>query len=103
MARLGVELPQQIRRMISEIERGGLEVGMRPEGFEPVLRSLTRLANRIVLGVIAAAFINGLAVLLSVYQPPGWSRWAGIAFAFGFIVAALLGLYLAWTILRSSR
>jgi ubiquinone biosynthesis protein len=101
MARLGVELPHHIRRIAGEIERGEVEVGVRPEGFEPIIERLTRLANRIVLGVIAAAFINGLAVLVSVYQPPGWGRWAGFAFAFGFIVAAAIGLYLAWTILRS--
>jgi len=36
-------------------------------------------------GLIAAAFINGLAVLLSVYRPPSWDRWAWIFFAFGFL------------------
>ena len=40
-------------------------------------------------------------MLLSVYHPPGWERWAWAAFAFGFGCALLLGLYLAWSILRS--
>jgi hypothetical protein len=73
---------------------------MRPEGFDPVINRLERIANRIVLGVIAAAFINGLAVLVSVYRPPAWERWAWLVFAFGFSCALLLGGYLAWTILR---
>ena len=68
--------------------------------FDPVIDRLERIANRIVLGVIAAAFINGLAVLMSVYKPPGWERWAWIVFAFGFLCALMLGIYLAWTILR---
>jgi hypothetical protein len=51
--------------------------------------------------VIAGAFINGLAVLLSVYHPPALERWAWAAFAFGFGCALLLGIYLAWSILRS--
>src|SRR5579875_436895 len=101
--RLGMEMPEQLRRMIAEIERGGLEVGMRPEGFEPVIQRLERLANRIVLGIITAAFVIGLAVLLAVYPPPGWQRWAGFVFATGFAVAAVLGVYLAWSILRSGR
>jgi ubiquinone biosynthesis protein len=101
LARLGVEMPQQFRRLILDIERGGLEIGMRPQGFEPVIRRLEQLANRVVFGVLAAAFIVGLAVLLSVYHPPGWERWASLFFAFGFFVAAALGLYLAWSILRS--
>lgn len=99
-AKLGVELPQQLRRIVGAAEDGNLEIGMRPEGFDPVIDRLERIANRIVLGVIAAAFINGLAVLVSVYSPPGWERWAWVVFAFGFLCALLLGTYLAWTILR---
>ncbi len=103
MARLGVELPEQLRRVIGEVERGGLEVGMRPEGFEPLVARLERLGNRIILGIVAAAFVNGLAVLISVYKPPGWDQWAGVVFGTGFIFAAILGVYLAWSILRSGR
>ena len=99
--RLGTELPGQLRRLLGEIERGGLEVGMRPEGFEPLVRRFERLGNRIVLGIIAAAFINGLAVLMSVYHPPGWQSWVGFVFGGGLLLAALLGFYLAWTIWRS--
>ena len=100
-ARLGTELPGQLRRLLSEIERGGLEVGMRPEGFEPLVRRFERLGNRIVLGILAAAFVNGLAVLMSVYHPPGWQWWVGVAFGGGLLLAAALGIYLAWTIWRS--
>ena len=100
-ARLGTELPTQLRRLMGEIERGSVEVGMRPEGFEPLVRRFEQLANRIVLGIIAAAFINGLAILMSVYHPPGWQAWVGAVFAVGFVVAVALGAYLAWAILRS--
>lgn len=103
MAQLATELPHQLRRMGSEIERGNLEIGVRPEGFAPLINRLEQLANRVVLGIIAAAFINGLAVLMSVYHPPGWDQWAGAVFAFGFVVAAGLGIYLVWTIAHSGR
>ena len=100
LAKLGVEMPQHFRRIVNAAEDGNLQIGMRPEGFDPVINRLERIANRIVLGVIAAAFINGLAVLLSVYRPPGWERWAWVVFAFGFACALLLGVYLGWSILR---
>ena len=100
LAKLGVDMPKHFRRIVSATEDGNLQIGMRPEGFDPVINRLERIANRIVLGVIAAAFINGLAVLLSVYKPPGWERWAWVVFAFGFACALLLGVYLAWAILR---
>ena len=100
LAKLGVEMPQHLRRIVSAVENGNLQIGMRPEGFDPVIDRLEKIANRIVLGVIAAAFINGLAVLVSVYSPPGWERWGWIVFAFGFLCALLMGIYLAWSILR---
>ena len=103
IAWLSAEVPQQLRRIVGEIERSGFEFRMRPESFEPLITRLERIANRIVLGILAAAFIVGLATLLSVYRPPGWERWAGVMFAAGFFFALVLGVYLAWSILRSGR
>ena len=100
LAKLGAQMPQHLRRVVNAAENGNLQIGMRPEGFDPVIDRLEKIANRIVLGVIAAAFINGLAVLVSVYRPPGWERWGWAVFAFGFLCALLLGVYLAWNILR---
>ena len=102
-AQLWVELPQQLRRIAGEIERGSVEVGVHPEGFEPMLKRLERLTNRLVLGVIVAAFIGGTAVLMAAYHPPGWERLMAPFFLFGLAVATSLGGYLAWTILRSGR
>ncbi len=102
-AELGVELPRQLRRLVRELERGELQFGMRPEGFEPLMGRLERLANRLVLGMLASAFIVGLAVLMAAFHPPGTERLVGPAFGLGFVAAALLGAYLAWTILRSGR
>lgn len=100
---LGVELPQQVRRLLSELERGTLKVSVQPAGVEPTLKRFETIANRIVLGVIAAAFINGLAILMSVYHPVAWGWWIGTFFAIGFVLAAGLGVYLAWSILRSKH
>lgn len=47
---------------------------MRPESFELLAKRLELIANRIVLGILAAAFIALLATLLSVYRPPGWEH-----------------------------
>jgi ubiquinone biosynthesis protein len=102
-AQLGMDLPRQMQRVMGELERGGIEVGMRPEGFEPVIRRFERLANRIAMSILAGAFVVGLAVLMTVYHPPGWEGWAGPLFGCGFLLAAALGAYLAWAILRSGR
>ncbi len=100
---LGIELPQQLRRLLGELERGSLEFGMQPRGFEPLLTRFERLVNRIVLSILTAAFITGLAILMAFYHPPGWEQWTGSFFGFGFILASVLGIYLAWSIFRSGR
>lgn len=102
-ARVSAEMPQQLHRIVSAAENGNLQIGMRPEGFDPVIRRVEKIANRIVLGVLAAAFINGLAVLASVYRPPAWESWAWVVFAFGFLCALSIGMYLALSILRSRQ
>jgi ubiquinone biosynthesis protein len=101
-ARLAVDLPQQLRRLITLVERGSLQVGVRQTDLEPLVVRLEQLVNRLVLGIIAAAFIIGLAVLMAVYHP-NWEQWAGPTFALGFGIAAALGLYLAWVILHGRR
>lgn len=102
-ARLGISLPIELRWLLADLQRGGLEVAARPVGTAPLLRRAEQLVNRIVFGIIAAAFINGLAMLMAVYHPPGWEQWRGAFSAFGFVAATVLGVYLAWSILRSGH
>ena len=100
-AELGAALPRQVRRLAAQLERGTLEVAVRPVEIEPLLRRAECLVNRLVLGVLASAFIVGLAVLLAVYRPGEGLGWAGAFFAVGFVLALALGAYLAWSIVRA--
>jgi len=102
LARLGVELPQQVRRLLSSLERGDTEIAIRPSGFDPLLRRLERIANRIVLGIVAAAFVVALAVLVSAYHVRS-DPLTGAILIVGFVLASVLGIYVAWSILRSGR
>ena len=97
------ELPGHARRIIGLLERGTLEIYTRPAGYDGIMKTFEALTNRLSLSIVAAAFVNALAVLMVVYHPLGWERWAGAAFGFGFAVAAVLGTYLAWAMLRARR
>jgi ubiquinone biosynthesis protein len=102
LARLGVELPQQLRRLLSSLERGDTEIAVRPSGVDPLVRRLERTANRVVLGIVAAAFVVALAILLSAYHVRSDPQ-IGAVLIVGFILASVLGIYVAWGILRSGR
>jgi len=102
VARLGVEAPQQARRLLGALQRGDLEIGVRPSGFEPLVGRLERIANRMVLGIIAAAFVIALAVLISAFHLRS-DPAAGLVLILGFLAASALGGYVAISILRSGR
>ena len=63
--RLALELPQQLRRLMSLAERGDLEIGMRPSSFEPVLRRAERMVRMLIIGIVAAAAIVAAAVVFA--------------------------------------
>ncbi len=102
-AMLASDLPRTVRRFLRDGERGAWQVGIRLDEVEPLVGRLERLANRVVLGLLASAFIVGIAVLLSAYHPAGWEAWAGRMFIGGFVLVTALGLYLAWSILRPAK
>jgi ubiquinone biosynthesis protein len=100
--RLALELPQAVRRLLSSLERGDLEFAIRPTGLEPMFRRAERTANRVVLGIVASAFVIALAILLSAYHVRSDPQIAGVLIV-GFVLASVLGIYVAWSILRSGR
>jgi ubiquinone biosynthesis protein len=102
LARLGVEFPQQARRLLGALQRGDLELAVRPTAYQPMLRRVERIANRMVLGMVASAFVIALAVLLSAYHVRSDPQ-IGAVLIVGFVLASVLGIYVAWSILRSGR
>ncbi len=102
-AHLGMTLPQQLQRILDSIERGQIEVGLRPTTFDPVALHTERIVNRLVLGVLVAALIVGMSIVLVVYHPAVNQQWLGLLFGLAFVFVCLFGAYLMWTILRPRR
>lgn len=102
LAWFATEFPQHLRRLLSELERGTLKVDIQPTGLEPVFKRAERIANRIVLGVIVAALIVGLSMLVSAYRPGVPGVWE-VLLTVGLILAGVLAFYLVWSIFRSGH
>lgn len=103
LASLGMELPRRLIRLVKSAERGETKIQTEVTGLDPHMRKLEQLINRMVLGIIAAAFINGLAVLVSVYHPVSSGFWLGAMMVIGFGAATFLGAGLVWGIVKSGR
>ncbi len=99
VAQIGAELPEHVRRLLAVMEDGGLEVHLRADELEPLVARAERLGNRLVAGVIAAAFIEGVTELMAV-DPERWRSWERPMFTFGLGATGTLGGYLAWTARR---
>jgi ubiquinone biosynthesis protein len=50
LAWLAAELPQQLRLLLSELERGALKINVQPTGMDSLFKRAERVANRIMLG-----------------------------------------------------
>ena len=85
------------------MERGGLGVRLEPVGVEHILQRLERIAYRVILGIITAAVVIGLAVLLTVNDGPRFEGLVVVLFVVGFVFAVLVGLWSMWGLIRRER
>jgi ubiquinone biosynthesis protein len=98
---MALALPQQLRHVLGDIERGGFEINIQPQSFEPFLDRMEQLTNRLTLGILAAAFTIGMALLVSVYHPTGWDVTIELLFLLVLILSGVFGTYILFLILRS--
>lgn len=101
-AALGAELPQRLRRVFDLIDANGVEVHLRAAELDPLVRRVERIGNRLVAGVIAAAFIRGVGELTSADRKR-WRAWEGPLIGVGLGAAGALAAYLAWTAREDRR
>jgi ubiquinone biosynthesis protein len=87
---LGAYLPGQLRRIASRLDRGEFEVTLRHRDLDEALNRLSGMVTRLSTAIVAAAFIMGLPVLTTAYEPPGWNIIAPAWFVFGTV--AVFGL-----------
>lgn len=60
---LGVELPEQLRRLLRRYETEGVPLSVDERSLDPVLRHLDALGDRLVAGMLLASLINAVGAL----------------------------------------
>jgi ubiquinone biosynthesis protein len=103
MADLMLRLPKQTTRLLEQVERGNLEAQVRMPDFLQATDRLDRIANRLALSMLTAAFtiaIGWVIPSLDLAWPWGWLTWFVVV---GFIGVSILGVWLMWSIWRSGR
>jgi hypothetical protein len=87
-------LPRSVGHLVSELEQGTLTVGVVPTGLDELEHNLRSIANRIGAAMIVGALLLASSLLVNANKV----EWLGVA---GFCLAAVLGLYMVWKIIRT--
>ena len=96
-------LPRSFLRILRRAESGKLQVTFRHAGYEKFVSELDRAANRITVSLILASFVVGSSLLLTAKAGGLGYDSRSILGVLGYAVAAILGIWTVWGILRSGR
>jgi ubiquinone biosynthesis protein len=89
-----LSLPGRVGHVVSELERGTLTIGIVPTRLDELEHNLRSIANRIGAALIVGALLLASSLLVRANDV----EWLGVA---GFCLAAVLGLYMIWKIIRT--
>jgi ubiquinone biosynthesis protein len=103
LARMGVELPGDLRRMTRRVERGEFTVVTRLDGYEAPLRRLEAMVNRLAGSILVSALVLGTSMAVVFSDPSEHSPWFNGLLAAGMLVTFSLGVWLVISIWRSGR
>lgn len=95
-------LPSQITQILKKMTSDKFTIDFVHKGLEDLMGEMDRSSNRLTFGVIVAALIIGSSLVLAFGSGP---KLFGFPFLgiLGFVVAGIMGLWLAFLILRSGK
>lgn len=96
-------LPRQTAQLLEQAERGQAGLQIYLPDLPDAVGHLDRIANRLALSILMAAFVMALALLIPILNltwPWGWLTWTVIA---AFAIAVFLAVWLLWSMWRANR
>lgn len=103
-AQMGLELPQQLRRVLGDIERGGFEVTLQPASFAPLAARLDALVNRLIVALLCVGFLVTAAILAGAGHSSGhWDLPMVLLLAWALLFSVGFGLYIFLKLWRARR
>jgi len=95
-------LPGDVSRLLRDARRGRMKIELDLKRLDHFGRQLDRSSNRLTLGVVTAALIVGSSIVMTVKGGP---ELLGLPVfgLLGFLIAAVNGLWIMWSIFRSGR
>jgi ubiquinone biosynthesis protein len=95
-------LPAEMHRLVRRLEHDDLTINLRHRGLEDHDDAMKIAANRIALGVIIGSLIVGSSLIITTGIEPHLFGYPALGIV-GYLLSALLGLYVVWDIIRHGR
>jgi ubiquinone biosynthesis protein len=102
MAEAAHEMPQELRRVIRQIQTGQVRLGFRHEGLEPLTNAMERSTNRLSFALVVASLVISSSLIIHSQVPPLW-RGVSVVGLVGYILAGMMGFWLLIAILRHGK
>jgi ubiquinone biosynthesis protein len=101
--RMATDLPYQLHDVLEEVRDGQIEIGFRHQGLDDLFHHLDRVVNRLVVALIVVGGLIGSS-LIGIFAETG-PQILGVHLisVIGFVLASILGAWLAVGVLRSGR
>ncbi len=98
-------LPTELGGILKQMRKGKFVTETVHRGYEPLLRKLDRITNRLILGTLVSVLILGSAIttLAPVHDSARDRMGLPIISTTGFVVALVLSIILMYNILRNKK
>jgi ubiquinone biosynthesis protein len=92
--------PRRIGDIIEKMEQGRLQIGFEHRNLKGLQNTLEKIFSRLTMGVILGALIIGSSLIITTGIPPLVYGYPVLGLS-GYLVSAVLGLWLVYDILRN--
>jgi ubiquinone biosynthesis protein len=97
------ELPGEFQRVLRLMEEGSVKINLQHRGLEGLDESINDASNKVTIGVIIGALVIGSSIIVHTGKGP-YLFWDLPALGIlGYLLSALLGLWVVIDILRRGR
>jgi ubiquinone biosynthesis protein len=99
---LARNIPRDFKEIINRINRNKFKIDLEHRGLDKFTADFDRSINRLSTSMILAAMIIGSSIIMQTDKGPKILGFPALAFI-GYTVAAVVGLWLVYAIIRSGR
>jgi ubiquinone biosynthesis protein len=96
------QVPRRLAQIANKIERGELAIRFEHENLGGLIHALENTASRLTLGIIIGAMVIGSSMIVTTGAGPSLFGFPALGIV-GYLFSGLLGLWLAFNIIRSRR